>query len=437
MSARQIAQPAGRVFDLIVIGGGIVGCSAALYAARLGMSCLLIERDTPGSAQSGRNLGFVRQQARDFPELALMIGAMRIWEGIEADLGRPVGWHQGGNLSLAFSEADLASRRAWQQRGAEEFGLDTRMLSAAETYSVVPGLATDIGIVGAMYTASDGRAEPARATRAFFEAGLEHGVSVSLGESASRIDTGGGRVNGVWVGDRLYRAGAVVCAAGTGSSALLRHVGLDLPQERIRATVARTTPSPGLRLHPCVSGPQTGIRQDVSGAFIISVAGGEYDVRLDSWRSMRWYAQTRKDNPDAARVNYLAPLSGLLRARTVAPLADIPPTRDHVPVETSRVEQALGEFRKIIPAAADLAIETAWAGIIDTLPDVIPVIGPVDGVQGLLAATGFSGHGFGPGPMAGKVLAELSAGRVSPIDISGLSPMRFEGGPRNRPPATS
>lgn len=432
MTGRQVTNPENRAFDLIVIGGGIVGCSAALYAARQGMSCLLIERDTPGSAQSGRNLGFVRQQARDFPELALMIGAMPIWEGIEADLGRRVGWHQGGNLSLAFSEAELASRQAWQERAAAEFGLDTRMLSAAETLALVPSLAPGIGIVGAMYTASDGRAEPARATRAFFEAAVETGVSVSLGEPVSQIDVSGGCVSGVWVGDRLYRSGTVVCAAGAHSAALLRPVGLDLPQERIRATVARTMPRPSLRLDPCVSGGQTGIRQDVNGAFVISVAGGEYDVRLDSWRSMRWYAQTRKDNPDAARVNYLAPLPRLKRSRAT-PLADIPPTRDHVPVEASRVEQALDEFRTIVPGASDLAVETAWAGIIDTLPDVIPAIGPVAGIHGLLVATGFSGHGFGPGPMAGKVLAELAAGRVSPVDISGLSPMRFKGGPLRRP----
>jgi glycine/D-amino acid oxidase-like deaminating enzyme len=75
---------------------------------------------------------------------------------------------------------------------------------------------------------------------------------------------------------------------------------------------------------------------------------------------------------------------------------------------------------------ADLEVETSWAGIIDVMPDVIPVLGAVDGVSGLLVGTGFSGHGFGPGPMAGKVLSELAAGRLSPVDISSLSPMRFE-----------
>lgn len=416
-----------RTHDLIVIGGGIVGCAAALYAARRGLSCLLVERDMPGSAQSGRNLGFVRQQARDFPELALMIGAMRLWEGIEADLGRAVGWYQGGNVSLALNEADLVSRRDWQGRAVEEFGLDTRMLTAAETHDLLPSLAGDIGVVGAMYTPSDGRAEPARATRAFFEAALEAGVAVSLSEPAARIDTSAGKVSGVWIGDRLHRAGTVICAAGAGSAALLRPVGLDLPQERIRATVARTSRRPSSRLDPCVIGPLTGIRQDVNGAYVFSVAGGEYDVRPDSWRHLRRYATTRKANPNAARINYLAPLQRLLPRRIDAPLADIPASRDPSPPEAFRIEQALTEFRRLFPALADLEVETSWAGIIDVMPDMVPVLGAAGSVDGLLVATGFSGHGFGPGPMAGKVLADIVAGLVSPVDVSSLSPMRFRG----------
>lgn len=415
-----------RDWDVIVIGGGIVGCSAAYYAAGKGMRVLLVERDAPGSAQSGRNLGFVRQQNRDFRELSLMIGALRIWEGIEAELGRPVGWRQGGNLSLAFDEADLISRRDWQRRAVDEFGLDTRMLSASETYALVPQLATGRGVVGAMYTPTDGKAEPARATRAFFDAALGLGVSVSFGDPVTRIDVSAGKVSGVQIGDRLHRAGMVITAAGAGSAALLRKIGLNLPQEFIRATVARTVASPGERVAACVSGQQTGIRQDVNGAYVISVAGGEYHLRLDSWRHMRWYQATRKSNPDAARIDYLAPVKRLLPHRTNSPLADFPPSRDHPRPEAFRVEQARREFAELFPVLADLEIETSWAGIIDVMPDVIPVLGAVDGVSGLLVATGFSGHGFGPGPMAGKVLSDLAAGQQSPVDITRLSPMRFE-----------
>ncbi|KQU74664.1 oxidoreductase [Ensifer sp. Root31] len=414
-----------RTWDLIVIGGGIVGCAAALYAARMGMSCLIIERDMIGSAQSGRNLGFVRQQARDFRELPLMMASMRIWEGIEADLGRSVGWHQGGNISLAMNETGLAERREWQRRGREEFGLDTRILTAAETFAILPNLSRERSVTGAMYTPSDGKAEPARATRAFFEAALELGVAVCLGEAVRLIETGGGRTVGVWVGGRFYRSDTVICAAGAGSAALLRSVGLDLPQERIRATVARTERSQVL-LPQCVSGPSTGIRQDANGAFLLSVAGGEYDVRFDSWRHMRKYADARRGNPEAAKINYLAPLERFWPRRVPAPLADIPPSRDYLPPETKRAQQAQEEFQALFPDIGDVALTTIWAGVIDTLPDMIPALGPVTGVEGLLVATGFSGHGFGPGPMAGMIMANLAAGRPASVDTRAISPDRFQ-----------
>ncbi len=107
------------------------------------------------------------------------------------------------------------------------------------------------------------------------------------------------------------------------------------------------------------------------------------------------------------------------------PIADIAPTSEAVEPAHYRVQQAQDELSRFLPAIADLEIEAVWAGIIDTLPDVIPVMGHVDGVNGLLVATGFSGHGFGLGPMAGKVMAELAQGHSSSVDISGLSPDRF------------
>lgn len=417
---------ATRDWDVIVIGAGIVGCSAAYYAARSGMRVLVVERDAPGSAQSGRNLGFVRQQNRDFRELALMVGAMRIWEGIEAELGRRVGWRQGGNLTLAVSEADLAAQRDWQRRASAEFGLDTRLLSAVETQALVPQLATDRGVLGAMFTASDGKAEPALATRAFFDAALEAGATFSFGRPVTRLDTSAGRITGIAIGNQRHRAQTVIVAAGAGSAALLRKIGLNLPQEFIRATVARTVPAAGQTVAPCVSGPQVGMRQDWRGAFVLSVAGGEYDPRPDSWRHLRWYAATRKLNPDAARIDYLAPFKRLLPRKAPAALADFLPNRVPAHPAAFRVEQARSEFAEFFPGLGNLAIETCWAGIIDVLPDVIPALGPTAHLSGLLIGTGFSGHGFGPGPMAGKVLSELAAGRPAPVDISSLSPDRFE-----------
>lgn len=419
---RQVAS--AKEWDLIVVGAGIAGCSTALYAARKGMRVLIVERDTPGSAQSGRNLGFVRQQGRDFRELPLAMAANHLWQGVEKDLGRSVGWFQGGNLMLAVSEDELAKQATWCAQ-AVEYGLDTVLLSAAQTAERLQLLAPASNVRGGMFTATDGRAEPGRATRAFFDAALEAGVQVVLGQTVSRLDQSGGRISGVWTGGEFYRGAIVLCAAGTGSGRLLRQVGYHLPQERIRATVARTRRRPDLRLDPCVSLPLTGVRQDVNGAFVLSVAGGEYDVRMDSWRYMRTYRSTRKDNPNATRLNYWAPLQSILPARYSATMADIPPTSERVIPEKRRIDQALAELREYLPAITELTVETSWAGIIDTLPDVIPVIGSVDGLNGLLVATGFSGHGFGLGPMAGKVIAELAVGQPAPVEVSGLSPDRF------------
>lgn len=412
-------------WDLIVVGAGIVGCSTAYYAAKRGMRVLVLERETPGSAQSGRNLGFVRQQGRDFRELSLAIGAMKLWEGMEAELGRKVGWCRGGNLALASNEADMARQEEWQVR-ALDFGLDTQLLTAEQVSKKLPLLSPNATIEGAMYTASDGKAEPGRVTRAYFEAAVELGVSFRLGASVSRFDSSTGRITGVWSGGQLHRARTVLCAAGAGSGRLLRTVGLHLPQEQIRATVVRTMPRPELRIASCVSGPLTGIRQDVRGAYVISVAGGEYDVRWDSWRYMRSYAPVRKSNPDVARINIWAPFQRVLGGGYQAPIADIPPTRDRVAPDAWRTKQALSEFRQLFPALSEAPVETSWAGIIDTLPDVIPAMGTVDTLQGLLIATGFSGHGFGPGPMAGKIMADLASGKQPHLDISELSPARFK-----------
>ncbi|KSV67298.1 hypothetical protein N182_34265 [Sinorhizobium sp. GL2] len=312
----------------------------------------------------------------------------------------------------------------WQAK-AKDYGLDTELLTPSQVVGKLPFLSEKAGIRGAMFTASDGRAEPGRATRALFDAAVELGVSVVLGGNVRCLDVQAGCIHGVWIDDKLYRADTVLCAAGTGSGKLLRPVGYDLPQEKIRATVARSLPVPGFTIDPCVSLPKTGLRQDVNGAIVLSVAGGEYDVRLDSWRYMRHYRETRRSNPDAARINYLGPIQPFIQSYRSAPIADIAPTREAVPPALYRVRQAQDELRRFIPALAEVAIETIWAGIIDTLPDVIPVMGQVKAVEGLLVATGFSGHGFGLGPMAGKIMAELATGQAPSVDVSSLSPARF------------
>lgn len=410
-------------WDAIIIGGGIVGCAAAYYLTRSGMKPLIIEQDNIGAAQSSRNLGFVRQQARDFRELDLMIRALEIWKGLETELGRSIGWLQHGNLSLAFSEAELASREEWCAE-AQRYGLDTRMLAAKDVMDLVPDLSSQTRLHGAMYTATDGQAEPTLVTRAYFEAAQARGAEVLLGSSVQQIETEAGRAIGVRVNRQVLRARSVICAAGSGSERLLRKLGIFLPQEKIRATVVRTAPI-APRLSPCISGPTTGIRQGASGAIQMSVAGGEYDVRVDSLRYARWYRSTRRKNPGAARINVLNPIGRFSVPSPYPTIADIPPSREKPCASLSRIAQAHDEFKFLFPDLAYVPLVASWAGYIDTLPDLIPVIGTTSSIGNLLIATGFSGHGFGPGPKVGMLLADVIAGRKIDTDISALSPDRF------------
>ena len=421
----------GRIWDLIVVGGGITGCATAYYAARDGLSVLLVERDSPAAAQSGRNLGFVRQQGRDFRELELAIGANRIWRGIEAELGRAVGWVQGGNLALAFSDAALAEQADWQARAAD-YGLATRLIGPEDAARLCPALSLS-GFLGAMHTASDGQAEPAQATRAFFDAARDSGCEGRIGAAVSALDIAAGSVAGVWVGDELLRARTVLCAAGTGSHDLLARANYRLPLERIRATVTRTAPRPDLRLKACLSGRSIGLRQDQTGAFVLSGTGGEYDLRLDSWRYFRAYAPTRKRNAAAFRINPLALFSPARQRRQGPEAPGIIPGAEHPRPEPLRVAAAMEEFAQLLPALAGTPVAASWAGIVDTLPDVVPALGPAEEIGGLLIAAGFSAHGFALGPMVGRCMADLALGRAPAVDLGPLSPTRFRPSGRQAP----
>src|SRR5436190_8145257 len=150
--------------DVVIVGGGIVGCAAAYYLAKRGASAVLIEKDEIGRAQSGRNWGFVRQQGRDPSELPLMIESNRIWSGIEREIGADVEWVQGGNLALATAPDRIALFEEWSSVARAQ-GLDTKVLTRSELSRLIPELQGEW--LGGMYTATDGHAEPRKATPAF------------------------------------------------------------------------------------------------------------------------------------------------------------------------------------------------------------------------------------------------------------------------------
>jgi glycine/D-amino acid oxidase-like deaminating enzyme len=422
------------VVDVVVVGGGIVGCAAAYYLARRGLRPLLLERAEVAGQQSGRNWGFVRQQGRDPLEVPLMVEANRIWRGLAAELGADIDWVQGGNLALAATEERMGLFEEWLAV-ARQFGLDTRLLRARDLDAVVPGLQG--AWRGGMFTESDGHAEPVKATEAFARAAVAHGARVEPRCAVQALLTRAGEIAGVATERGEVRTTRVICAAGGWSAALLRTVGLSLPQRLVRATVARTTPAPPIT-RAGVWGPAVAFRQRPDGRLNLAAGGAtDYDVTLDSLRHIMLFLPNYWKNRALFRFHLGRPLwrdlGGLWPAseRRRHPFThdrDVEP-----PPNPEKVRRSLAEFQRLFPGVADLAIERSWAGYIDVTPDAVPVLGAVASPAGLIVATGFSGHGFAMGPIAGRLVAELIVDGKTSLDISGFRFSRFAEGAIGKP----
>src|SRR5262245_19683000 len=275
-----------RSCDVVVIGGGIVGCATAYYLARRGVRVVLAERSEIAWEQSGRNWGFVRQQGRDPAEVPLMMESNRLWQRLQAELGADIEWIQGGNLALAATPERLALMAAWPDIAGPN-GLDTRIVTPTQIGTLVSALGGPW--LGGLYTPSDGHAEPRKATWAFAHAARRHGARLYERVAVEDVVTAGGAVAGVVTEAGPVRTGTVVCAAGAWSARLLRPLGLRLPQRWVRATVARTTAVPPLTCAG-VWGPAVSFRQRRDGTLNIAAAGAaDHDVTLASLRHARLF----------------------------------------------------------------------------------------------------------------------------------------------------
>ncbi len=423
-----------RDADVVVVGAGIVGCATAYFLARRGVRVVVVDRGSVPGEQSRKNWGFVRQQGRDPLEMPLVTEANRLWQGLERELGADLEWVQGGNLALAADAGRMARFEAWLPV-AREFGLETRLLRARDLDAVVPGLAGDW--VGGMHTPGDGHAEPEKTTDAFLRAAASHGARFHLGCAVQAVTTRAGAVGGVVTERGEVRTSTVVCAAGAWSGRLARTLGLELPQRWVRGTVARTTPAPAVTAC-AVWGPGVAFRQRRDGSFTIAAGGAlDHDVTLDSLRQLRFFLPNYWKNKALFRFHVGRPLLASLMAALPGSAARRQPfvwDRGLEPQpNAAKVRRSLAELQRVLPSLPALGIARSWAGYIDAAPDLVPVLGEVPGLRGFVLATGFSGHGFALGPIAGRLVSELIVDGKPSLDLAGFRISRFAEGAIGRP----
>ncbi len=420
--------------DVVVIGGGIVGVSTAWFLAKQGVDVVLCEKGHIAGEQSGRNWGWVRVQGRDTREIPMMLESLNIWEGLADEIGEDVGFTRGGCFFTANSEKQLRSFEDWVNT-ARDFDIDTRLIDAAELGQHVHGSASNWS--GAMLTASDGRAEPHKAAPAIARAAARDGATVLTGCAVRGLETSGGSVSAVVTEHGTIRTSTVLCAAGAWTSMFCRSLGVDVPQLRVRGTVARTAPADNL-FNGNIFDDRLGIRRRQDGGY--TVAHGavlEHPITPSSFRYFTKFVPALLQELKIVKLSiggdfveeWKTPKTWALDKAT--PFEE---TRVLNPAPTASVLKGIRRnLDTMFPQLANTPIVESWAGMIESSPDVVPVIDSIDSIGGFHVATGFSGHGFGIGPGAGKAIAGMLTATDSGIDISDLRLSRFFDGSPIRP----
>jgi len=414
-----------------VIGGGVIGVCTALFLARLGKRVTLLEKGRIAAEQSSRNWGWIRQQGRDPDELPIMLEANRLWREFASETNVDIGLKTGGVTYLARTEKDLAGYANWLPH-AQAHGIDSRLLGSSETADLIPGMSRSY--VGALYTASDMRAEPWVAVPALAGIAARAGVTIVENCAVRVLDIAAGRVAGVISEQGRIAAPEVVLAGGAWSALFLRRHGVSLPQLSVRATVAATEPLP--MVYPGgAADDDIAFRPRSDGGYCLAAGGfHELFVGPDAFRSLPKYLAQLRADPFGTRFLPGAPRGfpdawGTPRKWSADAISPFERMRVLNPAPNkSKVAALTRDFGALFPELGPVRIRTAWAGMIDTMPDVVPVVDRVAALPGLTVGTGMSGHGFGIGPGMGKVLAALVTGAQVGHDLSRFRLSRFADG---------
>jgi glycine/D-amino acid oxidase-like deaminating enzyme len=414
--------------DVVVIGGGVIGVFAAYYLAQRGVSVALVEKGRIGAEQSSRNWGWCRQQNRDARELPLATKSLDLWERFAAETGEDTGFHRCGLLYLSNDEAELSRWFSWcdfaKTAGVTTYALDSRQ--AAER-----GQATGRAWKGGVFSPSDGTADPAKAAPAVATALMKLGGSVHQNCAARGIELEGGAVSGVVTEAGVIKTKTAILAGGAWASSFCRQLGIRFPQASIRQSILSVSPV-GHRLPDALFTSGVSITRRNDGRYALAISGrARVDVTPQFMRfaphfvpmfAKRWRSLLpgglegiRGGHETLKRWRLDAP-TPMERVRILDPKPDLPTIK-----ETHR------RAVELLPELGEAKITHAWAGFVDSTPDGVPGIGEVPGMPGLILAAGFSGHGFGIGPGAGHLIADLATGVEPIVDPTPYRPSRFSG----------
>ena len=426
VTSDEVLPAATRV---VVIGGGIIGVSAALAIASRGIPVVLCEKGYIACEQSSRNWGWCRQAGRDEREMPLIVESMRLWRDMNRRTDSETGFRTCGVMYVGESEADEARFETWLTM-ARPYDIGTRIVRGVDLESLMPGASRTYRC--GLHVPTDGCAEPQKAAPAIARAAQRKGAIILAHCAVRGVDRAAGRVTAVVTERGRIACDAVILAGGAWSSLFCANLGIRLPQLKVLSSVMRTAPvSNGPDV--CTYMTDLGYRRRRDGGYTIARGSG-YVVPLvpDSLRYIREFMPTIRKEAASLKPRVNAQTMREFRAPRRWPLDAPGPfedTRvlDPAPNKAMNCE-AFAAMVRLFPQFREVPIVQEWGGYIDVTPDVVPYISRVGDVPGLTVATGFSGHGFGIGPAAGQLAAQLATGEAPTVDPTPFRASRFSDG---------
>lgn len=429
----RFSDPLPEKVDVVIIGGGVIGVCAALYLNRLGLRTFVCEKGRVAGEQSSRNWGWIRQLGRDEAELPAMMEASRLWEELDAEISGRTGFRRSGILYLSSTQQDLDKQAEWLDIGRRH-QLDVQLLDGAGVADLVDSGAGGKRWAGGLWSPTDARAEPWQAVPAIAELAQSEGVGLREACAARALDISSGRVAGVHTEAGLIACEQVVVAGGVWSSLFLRRHEVSIPQLSVRSSVARTAEMAEVFAGNAAD-EELAFRRREDGGYTVS-ALGSHDLYIgpDAFRHLRAWLPLAAKSLGETRFRLSAPRhypDGWRTARNWRADEESPFERCRVlepAPEYGRAALVKQRFANRFPALGAPELTHEWAGMIDAMPDVVPVVDRAPSIEGLIIATGMSGHGFGIGPGFGKAIAHMTAGRPTGHDLSRFRFSRFTDG---------
>ena len=360
--------------DVIIVGGGLMGASAAFFLRKRGRSVILLERGLVGQQASGVNFGNVRRQGRYLVQLPLANRSREIWGRLPELIGEDCEFVASGHLRVCYS-AEYAAKAETYARDAREYGLDLEIIAPSALRSRFPYLGHEV-LLGSLGP-RDGHANPRLVAPAFGRAARREGARVEENTEVLTIEKIGEDFHVVTRNRGSFRAPILLVTAGAWAGAMAARLGEPVPAVARGPQMGVTEPVP-YRIKPTlgVSTPheaETIYMRQVTRGNIVFGGGNRVEVNLDTIRAYVNPENTLKQMP---------------------------------------------QLRRLLPGIGNLNLIRVWSGIESYLPDDMPIMGPSEKVAGLFYAFGFCGAGFQIGPAVGDVMAELidTGSTVTPIE---------------------